>query len=656
MTTRVRALGLVAALAASALGGACGDDDKPAAVDGGGGGGDSSVPGTDGSITVGNDGSITLGNDGSVIPGTDGGGVLTDGGVVVQPGSDTKLITSVGGSVTSADGRLTVTFGPDTFRRPTTVSVKLLTPAPEGALGPVYDIQPAAEPFADGKNAVVKLGFVAADLNGGSPAELLVGRRSLGRWEPLTNVPTATTANAVAAQITGLGPVALLPGLCTTCETTCAEPCTVEGVAGKCIAYGNGCGTCVPACDTDNDGYCKVASGGRAADCASDDPNRYPGATEICNGIDDDCDNHVDEGCTACTSDAECKPAETSEVCLKGFCQPCNLNCSAETCNFDGPTPGTRVAGTCIPLAGGCALCVPPCDLDGDEFCETDTDPKRVDCAPMNRYVYPGAPEVCNNDLDDDCDGIKNDNCSLCTKDTDCAGTNLACVGGACVSCENACDPNTCQVNGVKGRCAMFGNGCSRCVALCDGDGDGSCAGNEDIDDANPAIGRNLPELCGNGIDDNSNGVKDEGCTACAADSECKLGGQACEKGVCNLCAEQCDMNQCRFGRVEGPVPVAGIAGTCFAYGNGCSKCRPTCDLDGDGFCPPTAATIPANGIEFTDTNDGDATIYPEAPELCDTKDNNLDGVVDEGCLTCANDMMCGTPGDCSRTLPKQND
>lgn len=45
--------------------------------------------------------------------------------------------------------------------------------------------------------------------------------------------------------------------------------------------------------DCDGDGFSVTAG-----DCDDEDDGAFPGATETCNGTDDDCDGSTDEGCS----------------------------------------------------------------------------------------------------------------------------------------------------------------------------------------------------------------------------------------------------------------------------------------------------------------------------------------------------------------------
>ncbi len=100
-----------------------------------------------------------------------------------------------------------------------------------------------------------------------------------------------------------------------------------------------------------------------AGDCDDYRKTVYPGAKELCNMIDDNCDGHIDENAEL----IELWPDADGD----GY--------------YDARTEkvGTPKIG-CAGLKGWAA--------------------EAGDCQPMNKAVNPGAVEVCNN-IDDDCDG-----------------------------------------------------------------------------------------------------------------------------------------------------------------------------------------------------------------------------------------------------------
>ena len=115
-------------------------------------------------------------------------------------------------------------------------------------------------------------------------------------------------------------------------------------------------------CDGDTDNYCskemECAGGkfncGKAApgiaidsdecsDCDDSNPLVYPNAEEVCDGIDNNCNNRVDEGC-------ECTPIGSEEACEKqlGLCAGTKRTCKScadmEECE-EGQTSGWEGCG-----------------------------------------------------------------------------------------------------------------------------------------------------------------------------------------------------------------------------------------------------------------------------------------------------------------------
>ena len=133
--------------------------------------------------------------------------------------------------------------------------------------------------------------------------------------------------------------------------------------------------------DSDGDGYgdastttrdCSAPSGYVAddSDCDDTDASVHPGASESCNGVDDDCDGTTDE--------------------------PSAVDAATWYRDADGDGYGSATAPTRT-------ACSAPSGYVADDS----------DCDDADASVNPGAAEVCGNSVDDDCDGAVDESCPV---------------------------------------------------------------------------------------------------------------------------------------------------------------------------------------------------------------------------------------------------
>ena len=197
-------------------------------------------------------------------------------------------------------------------------------------------------------------------------------------------------------------------------------------------------------------------------DCAPLDPLVHPGAEELCNGVDDDCNGDTDEdlGVVFCGM-GEC--LIILPACQGGEWKDCVPHPSVdEVCDgldndCDGATDEELPDITCG--LGPCQNTVSGC-----------VDHKVPPCTPLEL----GVPEICDG-LDNDCDGVVDEDLPALTCGSGpCQNTVEACVGGVTQACiPFAPPPGTC--NAPPAPCKTTTTGVDACGLPCSKTGPAFC-------------------------------------------------------------------------------------------------------------------------------------------------------------------------------------
>ncbi|MCB9686611.1 MAG: putative metal-binding motif-containing protein [Alphaproteobacteria bacterium] len=409
--------------------------------------------------------------------------------------------------------------------------------------------------------------------------------------------------------------------------------------------------------DADEDGYGDLAGGVESClppsptdlpvgdDCDDTLPSIHPGAVETCDGVDQDCDDLVDDDAYDAV---EWYPDADEDGFGDLYANPvsaCERPDGYVTTFIDCDDTNDQIHPLALERCNGVdddcdtatddldpSLVAPPVwyrDGDGDGFgvsndrVESCAAPQGYaglpgDCDDITDFVNPNAPEVCDG-LDDDCDGLVDD------ADPD-------------------RDPNGTTTFYLDTDRDGFGDPAVPSEAMCTAP-PGYVSDDTDCDDLDFLIYPGAPELC-DGLDGDCNGIPDDNVQLLDwyVDSDGDHWGVA--PSTLSSCSRQPGYVPFPGDCVDTQPSIhPGAPERCNGVDDDCDTRIDDADddvrapewhvdLDHDGYggsFSVTACNQPGNTVaNELDCDDGDPAINPAALEICGSVDEDCDGLIDD--------------------------